>query len=67
LGKKPNRQPGDVHSIESFCRANGISMTTYFVLKRKGKAPREMRAGKRVLITPEAEADWRRERENDRT
>jgi hypothetical protein len=59
------RLPGDVHSIESFCRANGISVTTYFVMKRKGKAPREMRVGKRVLITPEAEADWRCEREND--
>jgi hypothetical protein len=32
-------------------------------LKNAGKGPREMKVGKRVLITPEAEADWRRERE----
>lgn len=57
------RQPDDVHSIESFCRSNGISITTYFVLKRQGKGPREMKVGKRILITPEAEQDWRRARE----
>ena len=57
------RQPNDVHNIESFCDANGISMSHYFVLKRKGKGPREMKVGKRVLITPEAEAAWRRARE----
>jgi hypothetical protein len=59
------RQPNDVHSIESFCRSNGISLTTYFALKRQGKGPREMKVGKRILISPEAEADWRRERERD--
>ena len=57
------RQPNDVHNIESFCEANGISVSHYFVLKRKGKGPREMKAGKRVLITPEEEAAWRRARE----
>ena len=64
-GKKRRfeRQENDVHSIESFCRANGISVTTYFVMKRQGKGPREMKVGKRILITPEAEADWRRARE----
>ena len=59
------RQPNDVHSIESFCRSNGISVTTYFMLKRKGKGPREMKVGKRILISPQAEADWRREREGE--
>jgi hypothetical protein len=59
------RQPNDVHSIESFCRSNGISITTFFALKRQGKGPREMKVGKRILITPEAERDWRRERESE--
>jgi hypothetical protein len=57
------RQPNDVHNIESFCEANGISVSHYFVLKRNGKGPREMKVGKRILITPEAEAAWRRARE----
>jgi hypothetical protein len=64
-GRRPVRQPGDVHDIESFCAANRISVGTYFNLKKQGKGPREMRVGKRVLISPEAEADWRRAREKD--
>jgi hypothetical protein len=53
-----------MHTIETFCEANKISKATYYWLKKQGKAPRETRYGKRrVLITPEAEADWRRELE----
>jgi hypothetical protein len=64
-GRRIERQPDDVHSIASFCQSNGISITTYFVLKRQGKGPREMKVGKLVLITPEAEKDWRKAREAD--
>jgi hypothetical protein len=63
-GRRAERRPDDVHSIASFCEANGISITTYFVLKRQGKGPREMKVGKRILITPEAEKDWRKARED---
>jgi hypothetical protein len=63
--KRHLRGPNDVHSIESFCESNGISVTTYFALKKAGKGPREMKVNKRILITPEAEADWRRAREAD--
>ena len=62
--RKRVRTPNDVHTIESFCEANGISARHYFELKRQGLGPREMKVGKRVLISPQAEADWRREREN---
>jgi hypothetical protein len=58
-----SRQPNDVHDIPSFCRANGISVSTYYALKRAHKHPREMKVNKRILITPQAEADWRAERE----
>jgi hypothetical protein len=58
------REPNDMHTIESFCEANRISIGTYYALKKAGKGPRETRVSKRrVLISPEAEADWRRERE----
>jgi len=60
-----SRQPNDVHDVPSFCRSNGISVSTYYALKRQGKGPREMHVRKRVLITPEAEADWRLAREKD--
>ena len=61
-GHKP-RQPNDLHTIESFCQANKISVSTYYALKRDGRGPKEMVVNKRRLITPEAEAAWRRARE----
>jgi hypothetical protein len=35
----------------------------YFSLKRQGRGPREIELGGRTIITPEAERDWRAERE----
>jgi hypothetical protein len=50
-------------SIKRFCKDNGeICKATYYNLRNAGKGPREIRAGRRVLITYEAEADWQRER-----
>jgi hypothetical protein len=58
------RQPGDAHTRATFCAANHISESFYFQLKRMGKGPREIELNnRRIIITPEAEADWRRERE----
>jgi hypothetical protein len=57
------RKPGDAHTIPSFCASNAISESKYFALKRRGRGPREIELGGRVIITPEAERDWRRERE----
>lgn len=51
-------------SIDEFCKANGgFSRATYYNLKRASKSPREMAVGARRLISDEAEADWRKERE----
>jgi hypothetical protein len=50
-------------SVETFCRRHGISPATYYVLKTKGLAPRETILGGRRLITREAAARWRRQRE----
>ena len=58
-----HRKPGDAHTIPSFCESNAISESKYFSLKRQGKAPREIDLDGRIIITPEAEVDWRRERE----
>jgi hypothetical protein len=59
------REPGDMHTVESFCQANRISIGTYYALKRAGKGPRETRISpRRILISPEAEQDWRRARED---
>jgi hypothetical protein len=61
--RSARRKPGQAHNIPSFCVSNDISESEYFKLKREGKGPREIKLGKRTLITPEAEQDWRCERE----
>jgi hypothetical protein len=58
-----NRKPGDAHTRLSFCDSNAISESLYFKLKRQGKGPREIELDGRIIITPEAERDWRAERE----
>jgi|SRR5215472_5252725 len=61
--RSKNRKPGDAHTRPSFCASNAISESLYFKLKRRGKGPREIELDGRIIITPEAEQDWRRERE----
>jgi hypothetical protein len=51
------------YSIAEFCAAHGISEPFYFKLRAQGAGPREVRVGKRVLISLESAADWRRQRE----
>ena len=58
-----NRRPGDPHTRASFCDKYTLSESAYFTLKRQGKGPRETQILDRVIITPEAEADWLRDRE----
>jgi hypothetical protein len=55
--------PTAVFSIASFCAAHGISEAFYFKLREQGQGPREMRVGRRVLISFESAARWRIERE----
>ncbi len=50
-------------TIREFCCRNSLSHTSYFELRRRGQGPREMRVLSKILISPEAERDWRRERE----
>lgn len=50
-------------TIEGFCKAHGFSRAHYFNLQKVGEGPRVMHVGARVLISREAAADWRRQRE----
>ncbi len=52
-----------VHSIPEFCAENDISIGEYFAMKKRDQGPREIRIGRRVTISHEAAADWRKERE----
>jgi hypothetical protein len=51
------------YTIRTFCIAHHLSEAMYFKAREMGIGPREMRVGTRVLITFEAAADWRAERE----
>jgi hypothetical protein len=55
--------PPACFSIKTFCAAHHISEAMFFKMREEGFGPREMRVGVRVLITFEAAADWRAERE----
>jgi hypothetical protein len=50
-------------SIKQFCADNDISEAYYFVLRKRGEGPDEMRIGRSVRISREARARWRRQRE----
>ena len=56
---------GQAFSISQFCARNNISRSFFYKLKKCGKAPRTMEVGGRQIISPEAERDWRLERERD--
>lgn len=55
--------PRKAYSILEFCEAHGISRAQFYVLLKAGQGPRVMRVGGRRLISEEAAADWRKERE----
>ena len=52
-------------SISQFCARNNISRSFFYKLKKRRKAPRTMDVGGRQIISPDAERDWRQERERD--
>jgi hypothetical protein len=62
--KIPSAVERAAYTINEFCDAHRISRAHYYNLKRLGQGPDEARAGDRtVIITMEAAARWRRQRE----
>lgn len=55
------KQP--VSTVNEFCAAHRISRTRLYQEWKDGTGPRFFRVGAKILITDEAGADWRRERE----
>jgi hypothetical protein len=53
----------DAFTIAEFCRRHRISHQLFYKLKPKGLMPVTFRLGARVLISKEAAAAWRAERE----
>ncbi|MCK1671184.1 hypothetical protein [Bradyrhizobium sp. 150] len=54
----------DAYSVDEFCTRNRISSQLFYKLKPKGLMPATFNVGRRVLISREAAAAWRRAREN---
>ena len=59
IERSRRHRPGGVHNIPRFCLSNDISESKYYALKRKGRQPREIELDGRILITEQAELDWR--------
>jgi hypothetical protein len=54
----------DAYSVDEFCARHRISPQLFYKLKPQGLMPVTFNVGTRVLISREAAAEWRREREN---
>jgi len=53
-----NNQSSEVFSINTFCKAYGISRALFYKLQIDGKAPKTFNLGRRVLISREAAQAW---------
>jgi hypothetical protein len=67
IGQKNNSQDiaddADAFSVAEFCERHRISIQLFY--KNREQMPRTFNVGARVLISKEAAAAWRREREQD--
>lgn len=45
-------------TIAQFCTRHHIGHTTYFKMRKDGCSPKELRVGRVVRITAEAEREW---------
>jgi predicted DNA-binding transcriptional regulator AlpA len=50
-------------TVAEFCQSHRISRAALYVMWRDGTGPRRMKVGVKNLISIEAAAEWRRERE----
>jgi hypothetical protein len=60
LGQATGPSQVEAFSVNQFCVEHNFCRASYYKLKAAGKGPKELRVGKRVLITREAAAEWRR-------
>ena len=60
-GRKPVDDDADAYSVDEFCRRHRISVQLFY--KNRKQMPRTFNVGTRVLISKEAAAAWRRQRE----
>ena len=56
----PSQGNRSAYTIAEFCSEHRVSRTHLYMMVKAGKGPRLMKLGRRVLISVEAAADWRR-------
>jgi hypothetical protein len=57
-------QPPDrSFTLREWCEHRRISVEMFYKLRTQGKAPRVHKAGTKNLISPQADAEWIRQRE----
>jgi predicted DNA-binding transcriptional regulator AlpA len=56
-------QDRDAYSVQEFCSRHSISRSSYYNLTTAGIGPKTFKLGTRTLISREAAARWRAERE----
>jgi hypothetical protein len=65
-GRKPTdldaTNDADAYSVDEFCARHRISVQLFY--KNRQQMPRTFKVGTRVLISKEAAAAWRRQREH---
>jgi predicted DNA-binding transcriptional regulator AlpA len=59
--ERATADPAMAMSIREFCARHSISLSLFYVLRAKGKAPQTMRVGGRRLVSQEEAARWRAE------
>lgn len=45
-------------SIPEFCKSYGISRSMFYILKKRGHAPRTIKLGKRRLVSQKSAESW---------
>lgn len=58
---QPNQPYRSAYTLAEFCAEHRISRTHLWALTKAGKGPRMMKLGRRILVSVEAAADWRRQ------
>jgi excisionase family DNA binding protein len=66
-GKNSSPLEPAAFTIAEFCEAHRISRSKLYQLFKNGTGPAVIRIGTKVLISREAAASWRRERETPST
>lgn len=66
-GYTPGQSGRSAYTIAEFCAEHRVSRTHLYELTKAGRGPRLMKLGRRVLISVEAAADWRRQIEVETT